>query len=131
MLPHRTIQPADVKILGDLDYGQTSHPVACASTPQYRAFVFSGYGGDRVEVTVKGLGRTASVTLADSSLTEIARGTTSLTLALPNYGPDIEVWYILFHDDQYKPARFSVQVKKVGKVFNAPLISGSQRAGGL
>ncbi len=105
--------PADVKVLGDLDYGKASDAVNYSPTPPYRAFVFSAFGGERVEVTVKGADRKAFVALADSSLNRLVSGATNLTLSLPYRGPDIEVWYIVFRDYENKPGRFTVQVKKL------------------
>jgi hypothetical protein len=105
--------PADVEVLGDLQYGQTSNLVPYSPTPPYRAFVFSAFGGEKVEVTVKGADRKAFVALADSSLNQLTSGATNLSLALPYRGPDIEVWYIVFRDLDNKPGRFTVQVKKV------------------
>jgi hypothetical protein len=109
----RTYAARDVKILGDLDYGQSSGPVAYSATPTYRAFVFSAFGGENVEVTVRGSDRKAMVALADSGLNRLAIGDTSLRLSLPNRGPYIECWYIVFRDFEKKPARFTVQVKKL------------------
>ena len=108
-----TYAPADVKVLGDLDYGQTSDSVDYSAKPPYRAFVFSAFGGDSVEVTVKGDERRAFVALTDSSLNQLVSGATNLTLSLPNRGPYIEVWYILFRDFDSKPGHFTVLVKKL------------------
>ncbi len=44
-------RPADVKVLGVIDYGQSRNALdgtARVASPRYRAFVFSGYGRDRV-----------------------------------------------------------------------------------
>ena len=108
-----TYAAADVKVLGDLDYGQSSGPVVYSARPAYRAFVFSAFGGEAVEVSVRGTDRKAMVALADSSLTRLAIGDTSLQLVLPNRGPYIECWYIVFRDFEKKPAQFTVQVKKL------------------
>jgi len=108
---------SDVEVLGDLKYGQASNSVAYSPTPPYRAFVFSAFGGEKVEVTVKGVDRKAFVALADSSLNQLVSGSTNLSLSLPYHGPDIEVWYIVFRDFENKPGRFTVQVNKVA---NAP-----------
>jgi len=108
--------PDDVKILGDLDYGQTSGLAPYTANPRYRAFVFSGYGGETVEVTVKSADRKAFVAITDPSLSQIASGGSHLIVRLPYRGPDIEVWYIIFKDSNNRPARFTVQVKKMGDV---------------
>jgi len=102
----------DVRVLGDLDYGQSSGWVSYSPSPHYSAFVFSAYGGESVEVAVKGADRRAFVAVADSSLNQIESGATHLSVHLPYRGPDIEVWYIVFRSFDNRPARFTVQVNK-------------------
>lgn len=105
--------PAEVKIAGDLDYGHTSAPVECAASPRYHALVFNAHSGDRVDVTVTAEGRHAEVAIADPSLNELASGTTHVTTTLPDRGPDVEAYYIVFRDSENKPARFTVHLKKL------------------
>jgi len=107
-----TYTPADVKILGALDYGQTSDSIEWSASPHFRAFVFSGYGGEKIEATVTGTDRKAFVAIADSTLVQIASGATHLSVRLPDRGPDIEVWYIVFRTIDNTPARFTVHVTK-------------------
>lgn len=104
--------PNDIKILGTLDNGQTSEPVAYSTTPRYRAFVFEANGRDVVEVTVTGGNRYAFVALADSSLRPIATGRGLLRATLPYRGPDTEAYYILFKDSTNQPARLAVHLNK-------------------
>jgi hypothetical protein len=111
-LPH-AYSAKDVKILGDLDSGRASPPVLYSAHPPYRAFVFSAYGGEQVDIAVKGATRKAYVVLTDSTLVPLASGVGSLRFTLPYRGPYIEVWYIVFRDFEAKPARFTVQVKKL------------------
>ena len=115
--------PREVKVMGDLDYGQTSRWVTYSARPRYRAFVFSAYGGERVEVNLQGTSEKAFLALADSTLNQVASGQTHLTVALPYRGPDLEVWYIVFRDADAKPARFAV---RVGKTSSARPAQGSQ-----
>ncbi len=103
--------PAEVKILGDLDYGHSKTMTGYSTGPRYRAFVFSGYGGDQVQISVRGALRATPIVLADSSLNPIATGSSSLSVSLPNHGPDIEVWYIITGST---PGPVTVQLKKVG-----------------
>lgn len=105
--------PAEVKIAGDLEYGHTSAPVECASSPRYHALVFNAHSGDRVDVTVSAEGRQAEVAIADPSLNEVARGANHVTAVLPDRGPDVEAYYIVFRDSENKPARFTVNLKKL------------------
>jgi hypothetical protein len=103
--------PNDIKILGTLDSGQTSKLVQYSSTPKYRAFVFEGNGHDQIQVTVLGGNRKAYIALADSTLTPIASGLGSLSVALPYHGPDTEAFYILFRGSP--AARLTVHLKKI------------------
>jgi hypothetical protein len=105
---------ADMKILGVLNYGQTSQPVDYSETPEYRAFVFSGHGNDRVEVTVTGGDHNAFIAVADPSLQMISSGTGKLSVTLPDRGPDEEGYYVVFKDRMNHPARLSLQIKKIG-----------------
>ena len=105
--------PADVKIVGDLRYGQTSDAVDCTSASPYYAFVFNGKGGERVDVIVKSDDRKAFVALADPSLGQIVSGTGHVTATLPDRGPDKEGFYIVFRDSESKDGRFTVELKQL------------------
>jgi hypothetical protein len=105
--------PESVKVLGTLDYGQTSRPVVYSKAPGYRAFVFTGDGNDQIEVTLTGAGRNTPVAVADSSLKVIGRGTGRLSLTLPYRGPDTEAYYIVFKDVN-QPSRLVVRLRKTG-----------------
>lgn len=108
--------PAQVKVLGAVEYGQTRTAASYVPGPRYRAFVFSGYGGDQVEIVFKGPARMPLV-LADSTLNQVATGVSRICVALPNKGPDIEVWYVLTENSR---EQITLQVKKIGHL-NAPL----------
>ncbi len=108
-----SFQPADVKILGDLRYGQTSEAVDCTSASPYYAFVFNGKANERVDVVVKSPDRQAFVALADPGLNQITTGTGHITVTLPNHGPDPEAYYIVFRDSQSKDGRFTVELNKL------------------
>ncbi len=110
----RQYAPSDVKILGIVDYGKPWNSVDQRGGPRYRALVFCGHGGDRVQITLKGTSQKAFFALADSTLNQIGSGAASLSLSLPYRGPDIEVYYILFPASATDQARVSVEVKKTG-----------------
>ena len=109
----------DVKVLGILDYGRSSKALDCAAKQRYRAFVFSGYGGDRVEIALQGENPNATFAVTDSTLIPIGTGSSRVTVALPYRGPDIEVYYIVFPTSN-RTAHLTVQVKKVGRDMRAP-----------
>jgi hypothetical protein len=127
-------RPDDVKVLGVLDYGHVQNAVDRTSGPRYRAFVFSGYGRDRVEITLKG----ETFIVTDSTLNPIGSGSSQATVSLPYRGPDIEVYYIVF-PATHKPAHVTVRVRKVGRDMSNPNLMSeikgaspeSNRQGGL
>ena len=108
-----SLKPADVKIAGDIDYGQTSPAIDYTNDPPYRALVFNGNSGDQIQVTVKDNDHKAWVAIADGSLKELATGTMELTFTLPNAGPDLQAYYIVFRDSGKQPATFTVELKKL------------------
>lgn len=105
-------QPDSVKVLGTLDYGKASASVNCSSS--LSAFVFEGYGGDQVEIHVTSAQGKPFIALADSGLHEVIRGTSQLQVSLPNHGPAIEAWYIIFRSPD-GPGQVTVQVNKAGE----------------
>ena len=105
--------PADVKIMGDLNYGQTSEAVECSPASPYYAFVFNGMSRDRVDVVVKSEDRQAFVAIGDPSLNQLTSGIGHVRVTLPNRGPDAEGYYIVFRDSEGKAARFTVELKKL------------------
>ena len=111
--------PGDVKVLGVLDYGRRSNALDCAAKQRYRAFVFSGYGGDRVEIALQSENPRAYFAVTDSTLIPIGSGSSRVTVALPYRGPDIEVYYIVFPTSN-RTAHLTVQVKKVGRDMRVP-----------
>lgn len=106
-----SLKPADVKVAGALDYGQTSDSVEYTGTPRYLAFVFNGNSGDEIEVTVQG-DRRAEIMIADGALTELIKGTNSVSFKLPNKGSDLDSYYIVFRNLEEGSARFTVKLKK-------------------
>ena len=105
----------DVKIVGDLEYGQTSPSVECSGAPGYCAFVFNGLGGDRIDVDVSNGQGKAFVAIADDALAELTSGTNRLVFSLPSKGPDPDTYYLVFRDRESKPGRFIVKLMKLAK----------------
>jgi hypothetical protein len=112
LLYAENFSPADVAILGDIDYGAKSAELDCAGKPPYCALVFNGNSGDQVEVTVTGSSPEPLVALADGSLKELSRGTRQASVTLPKVAEDLATYYILFRDPAGKAGRFTVELKK-------------------
>ena len=114
-LAGQNLKVDDVKVVGDLNYGQTSAPVECSGVPSYCAFVFNGQGDDRIEIDVSSAEGKAFVAIADGALAELITGTNRVVFSLPRRGPDRETYYIVFRDSESKPRRFIVALKKLEK----------------
>jgi hypothetical protein len=105
----------EVKVVGDLKYGQISDPVECSS---YCAFVFNGQGNDRIQANVDAVQGSAFVAIADGTLAQLISGTNQVVFSLPKRGPDAEAYYIVFRDRESKPGRFTVSLKKLNTSTN-------------
>lgn len=110
-----SFKPAEVTIVGDIDYGKTSDPIECSGPPRYRALVFNGSSGDRIELTLRGGDRKAFVALADDRLTRLASGVGHLAFTLPEKGPDAQAYYIVFRDSEDQSATFTVELKRIDR----------------
>ena len=116
-----------MKIVGSLDYGQTSDPVAYKSSPTYRAFKFAGDKGDKVDITVSSDDGDAVAWLLDNSFRTIAKnddaaegGTldSHITTTLPaNRTASIRTYYIVFREYSYAKATFTVGLKNTAANF--------------
>src|ERR1700685_3392699 len=85
-LAGRNFKVDDVRVVGDLKYGQTSAPVECSGVPSYCAFVFNGQGDDRIEIDVSSAEGKAFVAIADGALAELTTGTIRVVFSLPKRG---------------------------------------------
>jgi hypothetical protein len=114
LLLAKTFPFAEVAILGDIDYGKKSEGLACPmQTQKYCALLFNGTSGDEVEVTVTGGEGKAFVAIADGALNELATGAGKATMKLPAVAEDVATYYIVFHGDQQKAGKFTVELRKV------------------
>ena len=104
--------PADVTILGDIDYGQTSPVLDCPGGEKYCALVFNAAGGDKVELTVTGGAGKALVAVADGTLKELARGNSKLVASLPATSEPV-TYYVIFRGEAGKPGKFNVGLRKL------------------
>ena len=109
-----------MKILGSLDYGQTSAEAAYTKKPRYRAYKFGGSAGDKVDVWVRSSdGGDAVAWLLDNAFKVVgsnddADGNTldaHITATLPgNTDPSIVTYYIVYRDYGLYSRSFSVSL---------------------
>jgi hypothetical protein len=117
-----------MKLLGSLDYGQTSAAVKYSNPPKYRAFKFGGQPGDQVVIDVTSKDGDATAWLVDNNFKIVAKNDDSgdslnshIEATLPgNTNPDIITYYIIFRDYWMDSATFVVSLAQkacVDKVF--------------
>ena len=63
---------AEVKVVGEIAYGQTSEPFVYTPKPLYRAVHFQGTAGDKVDIKVESTDGQAMIALTDSEYKPIA-----------------------------------------------------------
>ena len=116
----------NLKMVGTLQYGETSGYIAYKNPPRYRALTFEGKKGDFIEVWVRaaaGGGGDAVAYVVDNGYkilgkNDDADNTTTdahIKLTLPgNSNPDIQKYYIIFNDYYSENATFTVSLQGSG-----------------
>ncbi len=109
-----------MKILGSLDYGQTSTNVKYTSSPRYRAYKFAGGKGDVVDVWTRSSNGGDAVTwLLDNAFHVVASnddadaGTldSHVSATLPgNTDPAIRTYYVVYRDYSLNNRKFAVSL---------------------
>jgi hypothetical protein len=123
----------ETKIVGTLNYGQTSGQIPYKDTPKYRAFRFRGKKGDKIEVWVQSLDGDPVASIYDSEFKKLAFNddadstvlNSHIKLTLP--GPDTITYYIIFREYSYNSATFVVSLKLQSDPGNIILFGGKQK----
>jgi hypothetical protein len=118
-----------MKIVGSLDYGQTSSSVSYTKTPRYRAFKFAGHAGDQIDVSVKSTnGGDAVAWVLDNGFHVLATNDDAndstldshITLELP--ASTSATHFIVFRDYDVASAKFTVELGG-GPLFDTSCVS--------
>jgi hypothetical protein len=109
-----------MKLVGSLDYGDTSASVSYSNPPKYRAFKFGGAVGDTVDIWVRSSnGGDAVAWLLDNSFKTLAQNDDAddttldshITATLPgNKDASVITYYIVFRDYWEDSAKFKVSL---------------------
>ncbi len=109
------ISSSQLKIVGSLDYGQTSPATAYTKTPRYRAYKFAGNTGDDVDVWVRSNNGDPVTWILDNNFKIVAfnddapGGTDShIKVKLPANGSATH--YIVVRDYALAPMTFKVEL---------------------
>ncbi len=106
-----TFPPAEIKVLGSIDYGQTSAPVRYSGSPKYRAFGFNAKPGDQLEIWVHARRGTPKAFLTDSSFQSIAGGKPHFSTLIPRESQPA-TYYVVFYGSNYKPGDFTIELQR-------------------
>lgn len=105
-----------MKIVGSLDYGQTSASVAYSKRPRYRAFKFGGSAGDVIDVSVRSNDGDAVAWVLDNSFRVLASNddaddtTTDALIHLTLPANASITHYIVFRDYDLAKSHFTVEL---------------------
>jgi hypothetical protein len=122
-----------MKLLGSLDYGQTSATVKYHNPPKYLAYKFGGQKGDQVVIDVASPNGDAYAWLTNNDFKILAKNDDSgdsldshIEFTLPgNKNPDIITYYIIFKTYDGADASFHVSLANKACVDKVFCIQGS------
>src|SRR5947209_7812959 len=107
----QTFVPSEVKVLGPIDYGQTSAAVRYSNPPRYRAYEFNARPGDHIEIQVHAKRGVPEAFVTDSSFKSLAGGSAKFSATIP---PDSKpaTYYIVFREAKYRPGEFTIELQR-------------------
>ncbi len=105
-----------MKIVGSLDYAQTSDAVAYTKSPRYRAFKFAGNEGDQIDVWVRSPDGDALAWVLDNHWHILGKnddadgGTLDAHVQITLGKSDSVTHYIVFRDYDWQTSTFTVEL---------------------
>ena len=106
-----TFPPAEIKVLGSTEYGQTSAPVRYSGSPKYRAFGFNAKPGDYLEIWVHARRGIPKAFLTDSSFQSLAGGKAHFSTQIPSESQPA-TYYVVFYGSNFKPGTFTIELQR-------------------
>lgn len=105
-----------MKLLGTIDYGQTTAAIKYTKSPRYRAYKFNGYEGDRIDVWVRSAKGDAVAWILDGSFNVLASNDDAddntldahMFFTLP--ASEKVTHYLVYRDYSLSTATFSVDL---------------------
>ncbi|MDQ6760383.1 MAG: hypothetical protein M3Z32_11050 [Acidobacteriota bacterium] len=106
-----TFPQTEIKVLGSIDYGQTSAPVRYTGSPKYRAFEFNAKPGDRLEIWVHARRGTPKAFLTNGSFQSIAGGNPHFSTVIPRESQPA-TYYVVFYGSNFKRGDFTIELQR-------------------
>ena len=108
--PAESISRKDVKLLGSIDYGQTSAPAHLEVSPPYCAYAFNARPGDHIEITVRGEGTLRAV-LTNAEYKKLAGGSAQFAYTFDAHS-EPGTYYILVFEEHHATSSFTVELER-------------------
>ena len=105
-----------VKVVGEIHYGQTSDKIDYTDKPLYRAVYFEGHAGDRVDIKVTSINGQALAALTDSRYKPIQSnfGSHLVTVLPASAEPYPDRYFVVIQEERRRPGTFTVTLEKTG-----------------
>ena len=112
----RYFRDEEVKVVGEVHYGQTSDKIEYTAKPLYRAIYFEGQAGDKVDIKIESINGQAMAALTDSRYKPIVTNFGSNVTAVlpPGAEPYPNRYFVIIQEERHRPATFIVTVAKSG-----------------
>ena len=112
----RFFRNEQVKVVGEIRYGQTSDKIEYTGKPLYRAIYFDGHAGDNVDIKVTSINGQTLSALTDSRYKPIVSSFGSHVTAVlpPSAEPYPDRYFVIIQEERRKPATFTVTLEKTG-----------------
>lgn len=106
----------EVKVVAEVQYGQTSPVIEYTGKPRYLGVHFDGHAGDHVDIRVESINGQAMSALTDSQYKPIISnfGSHIATVLPPGAEPYPNRYFVIFQEERRHPAAFTVVVQKEG-----------------
>jgi hypothetical protein len=106
----------EVKVVAELQYGQTSPMIEYTDKPRYRGVHFEGHAGDHVDIRVESINGQALSALTDTRYKPLVSnfGSHIATVLPPGAEPYPNRYFVIFQEERRHPATFTVTVQKEG-----------------
>ena len=106
----------EVKVVAEVQYGQTSPNIDYTRKPRYRGVHFDGHAGDHVDIRVESINGQAMSALTDGNYKPIVSkfGSHIATVLPPGAEPYPNRYFVIFQEERLHPATFTVTVQKEG-----------------
>lgn len=108
-----TFAKSEIKIIGPIDYGQSS-PARYSGPPKYRAFEFNGRPGEHVEIWIHARHGSPEAFLTDSAFNSIAGGSAHFSATIPADSRPA-TYYVVFRDSKAQKGSFTVELQRPGR----------------